>query len=305
MRGQNVGHVISHGVSMTAVAVLMDDVGAELGKGEISFHRVTFRRNGQNVVLKLKAIRPVAVDHQMGGTAKGAAWGYLIAGPLGAAAGSLLGSGPKVTFELDTEEGETLRCVVGQTQYPGIKRKVEAAARHWERHQTSQALLEARRANGERPVSLLLGTGIVLMPPIFAWFVLRKGTSLRARIVTGAYVAFWLLLIAVNPKPDTPPSPVAIAPVTANAPSDAATADLEKPADARPSGEAKSTSRTMSFEDCNRFIALTADQLGQAPINVVDSAAVRIVRFPANDGSVLVTCSRPDGKMILTQSARK
>lgn len=59
--------------------------------------------------------------------------------------------------------------------------------------------------------------------------------------------------------------------------------------------------RAMSFEECNREIRTIADQFG-TPINIVDSAGMRIVRFNATDGSVLVTCSAPEEKMTIVKS---
>lgn len=64
----------------------------------------------------------------------------------------------------------------------------------------------------------------------------------------------------------------------------------------------ESTSTTMSFENCLELIRATAQQLGVAPINIVETSDVRIVRFITIDGSVLVTCSRLDRKIIVTKS---
>lgn len=63
-----------------------------------------------------------------------------------------------------------------------------------------------------------------------------------------------------------------------------------------------STSKSMSFEDCLKTIRVTASNLGVAPINVVETNDMRMVRFKTSDGSVLVTCSRPDNKMVMTIS---
>ena len=60
----------------------------------------------------------------------------------------------------------------------------------------------------------------------------------------------------------------------------------------------KSTSKAMGFEDCLRTIRGVAADLGVAPINIIETNDVRIVRFLTSDGSVLITCSRPDRKMI-------
>lgn len=64
----------------------------------------------------------------------------------------------------------------------------------------------------------------------------------------------------------------------------------------------QSTSKSMSLEDCLQVIRNTASQLGVAPVNIVETSDVRMVRFPTTDGSVLVTCSRADKKMVMTVS---
>ena len=64
----------------------------------------------------------------------------------------------------------------------------------------------------------------------------------------------------------------------------------------------QSTSKSMSFEECLQVIQRTATQLEVAPINIVETNDMRMVRFPTSDGSVLVTCSRPDRKMVMTIS---
>lgn len=66
----------------------------------------------------------------------------------------------------------------------------------------------------------------------------------------------------------------------------------------------ESTSQSMSFEQCLQVIQRTATQLGVAPVNVVETTDLRIVRFPTTDGSVLVSCSRPDRKMVMTVSKK-
>lgn len=66
----------------------------------------------------------------------------------------------------------------------------------------------------------------------------------------------------------------------------------------------QSSSKSMSFDDCLRVIQNTATQLGVAPTNIVETSEMRMVRFPSSDGSVLVTCSRPDRKMVMTVSKK-
>jgi hypothetical protein len=64
----------------------------------------------------------------------------------------------------------------------------------------------------------------------------------------------------------------------------------------------QSTSDSMSFEQCLQVIRQTASELGVAPINIVETNILRMVRFCTTDGSVLITCSDPDQKMVLTAS---
>lgn len=66
----------------------------------------------------------------------------------------------------------------------------------------------------------------------------------------------------------------------------------------------QSTSKSMTFEDCLKVIRSTAAELAVAPINIVETNEMRMVRFPTRDGSVLVTCSRPDRKMVMTISKK-
>lgn len=63
-----------------------------------------------------------------------------------------------------------------------------------------------------------------------------------------------------------------------------------------------SNSMDMSFDDCLSLIRRTSSDLGVAPKNIVETDIMRMVRFEASDGTVLVTCSRPDGKAVITRS---
>lgn len=60
--------------------------------------------------------------------------------------------------------------------------------------------------------------------------------------------------------------------------------------------------KVMDFQTCLRTIQTMATDFGVAPVNIVETTDVRIVRFNTSDGSVLVTCSGPDGKMVAVQS---
>lgn len=63
--------------------------------------------------------------------------------------------------------------------------------------------------------------------------------------------------------------------------------------------------KSMSFENCLRMIRNVSGKLGVAPVNVVETNILRIVRFKTDDGSgksVLVTCSKLDQKMMMNES---
>lgn len=67
--------------------------------------------------------------------------------------------------------------------------------------------------------------------------------------------------------------------------------------------QVQSTSTSMSFDSCLQSIQVMANQYG-APTNIIETTIMRTVRFHASDGSVLVTCSKPDQKMVITISPR-
>lgn len=62
--------------------------------------------------------------------------------------------------------------------------------------------------------------------------------------------------------------------------------------------------RDMDFDQCLVLMRRMSGKLG-AGTNIVETEILRIVRFPASNGSVLVTCSKPDHKLIVTQSPHK
>jgi hypothetical protein len=66
----------------------------------------------------------------------------------------------------------------------------------------------------------------------------------------------------------------------------------------------QTVTKPMTFEKCLATIQLTATRLGVAPVNIVETSILRMVRFPASDGSTLVTCSAPDNKMVIVQTSK-
>ena len=64
-----------------------------------------------------------------------------------------------------------------------------------------------------------------------------------------------------------------------------------------------STRSAMPFEQCVSQMLGTLAELGGANTRVVvSSPELRVLRICAEDGSVLMTCSRPDGSMVTTKS---
>lgn len=70
-------------------------------------------------------------------------------------------------------------------------------------------------------------------------------------------------------------------------------------------GVAASSSQSMTFDACTKRVQEMGTQLGTAGDNLVETSIMRMVRFPTVDGSVLITCSKPDRKMVITRSARR
>ena len=71
---------------------------------------------------------------------------------------------------------------------------------------------------------------------------------------------------------------------------------------------ANSTSRSMGFNECLRQVGAVSEQLAIVPRNIVETTDLRMVRFPTPDDpkyrGVLITCSRPDRKMVIEKLAR-
>jgi hypothetical protein len=110
-------------------------------------------------------------------------------------------------------------------------------------------------------------------------------TTRSALIVIALFAAPIVAVLALLPDGDPPAQPPARAAETA--------------------GEVRSESKSMGFDECLKSIRLLAESIGQAPINIVETDSVRMVRFISSDGSVLVTCSRPDQKQVITTAPGK
>ena len=67
----------------------------------------------------------------------------------------------------------------------------------------------------------------------------------------------------------------------------------------------ESAVRPLAFDACLALIVRTAEDLGVAPVNIVETSIVRMVRFPVTDGSVMITCSKLDQNVVITRSPNR
>lgn len=290
---------------VTKFAVILDNVGAEVGQGVLGSASISYVVGWQSHSFKPTAIRAVSMEQSTDNAIGGAAWGFVLAGALGAAVGAIVGRGPQVTFEIDTDQGRTLRCIAKRDDYLVVKRRVDRMIVVWAKISARQAARTSGPPGSWKPVlNFGLAAGLVFLPPLFAPFLLRKGTPTWARIVGGGWTVIWLFVAVNGGNTPEPPNTGPTAPTANIEPAKPATAPPIEGAEPDRSDVKSSRTLSMSFEACNQWIAQTADQVGSAPVNVVDSRDVRVVRFQAGDGSVLVTCSRKDRKAVIVESSR-
>ncbi|MCG7392183.1 hypothetical protein MHY87_04615 [Microvirga sp. ACRRW] len=65
--------------------------------------------------------------------------------------------------------------------------------------------------------------------------------------------------------------------------------------------EANTRVAAMPYSECLSIIAETAQEMGEAPVQLVNNDEETTVRINASDGFVTVSCSRAD-KIVLTKS---
>lgn len=61
-----------------------------------------------------------------------------------------------------------------------------------------------------------------------------------------------------------------------------------------------STAKEMDFDDCIKVIEKTVSQLSVPFNTIVNTKILRMVKIATADGSILLTCSKPDRKMTTT-----
>ncbi len=66
-----------------------------------------------------------------------------------------------------------------------------------------------------------------------------------------------------------------------------------------------STTKEMGFDDCIKVIEKTVKQLGVPYNTIVNTKILRMVKIITADGSILLTCSKPDRKMTTTITQQK
>ena len=59
----------------------------------------------------------------------------------------------------------------------------------------------ADEENGKKEVSFLLGVGILLMPYVFAWFLLRDGYSKKSRYISFIWMALIVFSVVSSRRP--------------------------------------------------------------------------------------------------------
>lgn len=181
----------------------------------------------------------------------------------------------------------------------------------YQQNRQGQRLMTAQNDNYDeydeydnaRSVGLLLGIGIFLLPIVFAWFTLRQGHTTKARVISFV----WLVLVTAlsftsksdEPKPAVQPTPTQAVSAPTKTPPPTSQAHNAS------NGAVESDSKPMPF---NEYVGLQKQSLlavagtGYKTSVIVDSSDLSVVRICTNDGSVLITCSRLDGKMVTTKS---
>ena len=174
---------------MAGFKVILDDLGIETASASCYYSKITFSdTKGKFRKYVAIGVTPISVDSTTSGTLKGAAWGMILAGPIGLAVGSMVGGGMKVAFELHTLEGETLKGIATKGSYLDIKKQVETRP-------AKPKPPKKARVQGEKPRVLSLGLfiGLTFLPFIFVWLLFRRGYSVPARLLGLLWFFVWFI----------------------------------------------------------------------------------------------------------------
>lgn len=182
---------------MAGFKVILDDLGIETTSASCYYSNITFADAKRKIrTYGAIGIEPISVDSTTSGTLKGAAWGLILAGPIGLAIGSMVGGGMKVAFELHTLEGETLRGIATKGNYLDIKKQVETRPA-----KPKLPRKERPRREGPRTVGPGLLIGLALLPFIFVWLLFRRGHTALARLLGVLWAVAWFIGIGNLPAP--------------------------------------------------------------------------------------------------------
>lgn len=74
---------------------------------------------------------------------------------------------------------------------------------------------------------------------------------------------------------------------------------------AHASSERETVTQTISFKGCLAAAQKLADQVGVKLVRVIDTASVKMFRVPGSDGTISVTCSAKERKMVLSRTPKR
>ena len=104
--------------------IFLDDVGAEVAWARINRREMIYPDGKRFARVKPTSVSPLEVIQASSGV-RGAAGGYLLLGPVGAALGALMSKGPTVRFEIYMPDGSTRQGVIEQARFGAFRRKIE------------------------------------------------------------------------------------------------------------------------------------------------------------------------------------
>lgn len=169
---------------------ILDDLGIDIALAAYDKGKIRIKPDRSPVQnYTALSVTPVSVDSTTTGALKGGAIGLFVAGPLGAAIGSMIGGGAKVAFRLDTVEGPTFNCVIGRSAFIRVREDLA-------RRQQAHALRIARAEQRTFRPRWLFWLGTILVPPTTAWAFFRSDWSLKSRFAIACWTLFWAFIAA-------------------------------------------------------------------------------------------------------------
>lgn len=173
---------------MPLFQVVLDELGVDVALGAYSKGRIRIKAD-RSPVMKFTAVAvtPISVDNSTTGTIKGGAIGLFLAGPLGAAIGSMMGGGAKVAFKLETVEGSAFHCVMARSAFVEVRDDLES-------RRQAEALRRTRSEQRTFRPRWLFWIATLLAPPATAWSFFRSDWSLKSRVMVVIWTMIWCLI---------------------------------------------------------------------------------------------------------------